>query len=125
MTVTASVTKMPKGGDLLHSIIVTVTNIGALTLWWPTLSLTAEARNVDGTRTLLPASNLLTGVAMGAQDAITIDPGESASFLLQQSHSSSTWLVTYTASFALRSGRSWTQYLVVENKPATLPRVEV
>lgn len=121
MDVAASVTRMPTGGDLFHSIVVKVTNIGTFTLWGPALSLTAVARRVDGTLVAMPISDLRTATGVGAQEATTIDPGESASFLIQQAHSSDTWMVTYTATLALPNGRSWTQYLVVENKPAPLP----
>jgi hypothetical protein len=94
----------------LHSVAVSVKNIGTVTIWDPQLFVYVAARHRD---TRVSKSQIdqwpeFSDHQIGARPRVTaIDSGESADFSTECCFSEDVWVVTYTAILNCTTGDSW------------------
>lgn len=112
-------------GEAVHSLVVKVHNIGVVTLVAPHVTVSATARKTTDLQQAKERLVLEVAADPSAHpDTIeTVEPDESATYLVQTSYPPDTWLVTYEATVALHNQRSWTEYLTVDCAPRdAIPR---
>lgn len=100
--------------DLLHSLIVTIENVGPIAIVRPRIAAICTYRYADGSTETL-ADIVIEEPQTRSRTVETVHQGESSSYILQRLVPRDVWTVTYDVTAELPSGRSWRQYLVMEN----------
>jgi hypothetical protein len=107
-------------GRLLHSITVSVKNVGTVTIWEPRPVIEVTRRHTDGTSSSFSIADWyeLPDDNVGPPRLSALDSGETGAFFTSQFFEPEIWAVTYAAVVSCATGDSWTKLRTVENRVA-------
>ena len=106
------------GAQLLHSVTVSVKNVGTVTIWEPRPVIEVMSRHADGTVSSFTIAKWfeMPDGDQGSSRLSALDSGETADFFTQQLFEANVWAVTYAATITCSTGDSWTKLRAVENR---------
>jgi hypothetical protein len=105
-------------GRSLHSIRIEVANVGTTTLVDPTMEITAVRHHINSSTSDAAVEVWRPRLPKDTRKRAfySVEPGETAVYFAQEPHAPEVWLVSYEVTFSLPNGRTWTDYVAVENK---------
>lgn len=108
-------------GDRLHSAIVTVKNVGTVTIWHPKPSievrLHCDARPEGSPSLQVTVERVQRNPSDWKTSTSLIEPGESVSYCFLASTPSASWAATFLATVSCDSGDVWSAYATVATDP--------
>lgn len=121
--VTLAVTGIPDPcGGRLYTAIVTVKNVGTVTIWHPQPSIEVRLPRGDQAEDhdSLPVTvdRVQRKVSAGKSSTSLIEPGESVPYCFHIRTAAVSWATTFMAAVSCDSGNVWSAYATVENVPA-------
>lgn len=105
---------------LMHTLKVTITNKGTLTIWDPVARIKIDkwcdrGQNEEVVKQFMEDQYF----EKHQNDQSIIDPGESVHFFIWRVFDSNIWAITYRAEVSSSSGRSWQNFITIPNKTST------
>jgi hypothetical protein len=121
LAIAVSIIRSP-GTQLLHSITVSIKNVGTVTIWEPQPIIEVTKWHTDGKSTSFTISTWYEVPDANADESLisALDSGESGDFFTQHLFEADVWAVTYAATVSCTTGDSWTKLTTVANRAAEI-----